>query len=137
MAKAWPGSQGGTYGGNAVACAAAIATLDVVRSESLVENAATQGARLREGLAKVAADVPAIGDVRGLGLMLGSEFVDRDGDPDPAAAARVQQAAAATGLLLLTCGAAGNVVRMIPPLVVNADQVDEGLALWREAVGAV
>ena len=137
MAKAWPGSQGGTYGGNAVACAAALATLDVVQSEGLVENAATQGARLREGLAKVAADVSAIGDVRGLGLMLGSEFVDKDGAPDPATAARVQQAASAAGLLLLTCGAAGNVVRMIPPLVVNADQIDEGLALWREAVGAV
>lgn len=137
MAKAWPGSQGGTYGGNAVACAAAIATLDVVQSEGLVENAATQGARLREGLAKVAADVPAIGDVRGLGLMLGNEFVGKDGEPDPAAAARVQQAASAAGLLLLTCGAAGNVVRMIPPLVVNADQIDEGLELWREAVAAV
>jgi 4-aminobutyrate aminotransferase len=134
MAKAWPGSQGGTYGGNAVACAAALATLDVVRSEGLVENAATQGARLREGLAKVAADIPAIGDVRGLGLMLGNEFVAQDGEPDPAAAARAQQAAAAAGLLLLTCGAVGNVVRMIPPLVVNADQIDEALALWREAV---
>jgi 4-aminobutyrate aminotransferase len=137
MAKAWPGSQGGTYGGNAVACAAAVATLEVVRSEGLVENAATMGARLREGLTKVAADVPAIGDVRGLGLMLGNEFVGPDGEPDPAAAARVQQAAASAGLLLLTCGAAGNVVRMIPPLVVNAPQIDEGLALWREAVAAV
>jgi 4-aminobutyrate aminotransferase len=134
MAKAWPGSQGGTYGGNAVACAAALATLDVVQSEKLVENAAAQGARLREGLAKVAADVPAIGDVRGLGLMLGNEFVDRDGAPDPAAAAQAQQAAAAAGLLLLTCGAAGNVVRMIPPLVVNESQIDEALTLWREAV---
>jgi 4-aminobutyrate aminotransferase len=137
MAKAWPGSQGGTYGGNAVACAAALATLDVVRSEGLVENAAAMGARLREGLVKVAADVPAIGDVRGLGLMLGNEFVDRDGAPDPAAAARVQQAAAAAGLLLLTCGAAGNVVRMIPPLVVDAGQVDEALTLWRQALAAV
>jgi 4-aminobutyrate aminotransferase len=69
--------------------------------------------------------------------MLGNEFVDRDGEPDAATAARVQQAAAAAGLLLLTCGAAGNVVRMIPPLVVTADQVDEGLALWREAIAAV
>jgi 4-aminobutyrate aminotransferase len=137
MAKAWPGSQGGTYGGNAVACAAALATLDVVRSEGLVENAATQGARLREGLTKVAADAPAIGDVRGLGLMLGNEFVDHDGNPDAAAAARAQQAAGAAGLLLLTCGAAGNVVRMIPPLVVNPDQIDEALTLWREAVNAV
>jgi len=137
MEKAWPGSQGGTYGGNAVACAAAIATLDVVQSEGLVENAAAMGAQLREGLSKVAADVPAIGDVRGLGLMLGNEFVDKDGDPDPAAAARVQQAAAAAGLLLLTCGAAGNVVRMIPALVVNSDQIDEALTLWREAVATV
>ncbi|MCT2583345.1 aspartate aminotransferase family protein [Actinophytocola gossypii] len=134
MAKAWPGSQGGTYGGNAVACAAALATLDVVQSEGLVDNAAAMGTRLREGLAKVAADVPAIGDVRGLGLMLGNEFVDSDGAPDAAAATRVQQAASAAGLLLLTCGAAGNVVRMIPPLVVNAEQIDEGLGLWREAV---
>jgi 4-aminobutyrate aminotransferase len=85
-------------------------------------------------LTKVAADVPAIGDVRGLGLMLGNEFVDRDGNPDPGTAARVQQAAGAAGLLLLTCGAAGNVVRMIPPLVVNADQIDEALTLWRQAV---
>jgi 4-aminobutyrate aminotransferase len=136
MAKAWPGSQGGTYGGNAVACAAALATLEVVQSEGLVENADRMGARLREGLAKVAADVPAIGDVRGLGLMLGNEFVNRDGEPDAAAAARVQQAAAAAGLLLLTCGAAGNVVRMIPPLVVTADQIDEALTLWREAIAA-
>lgn len=136
MAKAWPGSQGGTYGGNAVACAAAIATLDVVLSEGLVANAATQGARLREGLVKAAADVPTIGDVRGLGLMLASEFVDRDGNPDPAAATRVQQAATAAGLLLLTCGAAFNVVRMIPPLVVTADQIDEGLTLWQQALAA-
>ncbi len=137
MSKAWPGSQGGTYGGNAVACAAALATLDVVRSEGLVENSAAMGARLREGLAKVAADVPAIGDVRGLGLMLGNEFVDGDGNPDAAAAGRAQQAAGEAGLLLLTCGAAGNVVRMIPPLVVNDSQIDEGLALWRQAVAAV
>ncbi|OLF14477.1 aspartate aminotransferase family protein [Actinophytocola xinjiangensis] len=136
MAKAWPGSQGGTYGGNAVACAAALATLEVVQSENLVANSAEMGARLREGLAKVAADTPAIGDVRGLGLMLASEFVDQDGNPDAAAAARVQQAASAAGLLLLTCGAAGNVVRMIPPLIVTAEQIDEGLALWREAVAS-
>jgi 4-aminobutyrate aminotransferase len=137
MSKAWPGSQGGTYGGNAVACAAALATLDVVQSEGLVENAAAMGGLLREGLSKVAADVPAIGDVRGLGLMLGNEFVDNDGNPDPATANRVQQTAAGAGLLLLTCGAAGNVVRMIPPLVVNAAQIDEGLTLWQEALKAI
>jgi 4-aminobutyrate aminotransferase len=133
MAKAWPGSQGGTYGGNAVACAAALATLDVIRDDDLVGNAAAMGARLRDGLVKVAADHPAIGDVRGLGLMLASEFTTADGEPDPAAAKRAQSSAAEGGLLLLTCGAYGNVVRMIPPLVVTAAQIDEALALWSAA----
>jgi 4-aminobutyrate aminotransferase len=134
MAKAWPGSQGGTYGGNAVACAAALATLEVVREENLVDNAAEQGSRLLEGLRKVAADHPVIADVRGLGLMVGNEFCTPDGAPDAATAARAHAAAAERGLLLLTCGAHGNVVRMIPPLVVNSAQIEEGLALWSDAL---
>lgn len=134
MERAWPGSQGGTYGGNAVACAAALATLDVIRDEHLVDNAAAMGARLADGLRKVAADHHGIGEVRGLGLMLASEFTTADGAPDTAAAGRAHKAAAEAGLLLLTCGPYGNVVRMIPPLVVSAEQVDDGLALWRRAV---
>jgi 4-aminobutyrate aminotransferase len=136
MAKAWPGSQGGTYGGNAVACAAAIATLDVIRDEKLVENARVVGAALASGLDKVAADTSSIGDVRGLGLMLGSEFVTAERQPDPGTAARAQQQAAARGLLLLTCGPFGNVVRMIPPLVVTEEQVEDALAVWTTAVEA-
>ncbi|GAA2416946.1 aminotransferase class III-fold pyridoxal phosphate-dependent enzyme [Actinomadura vinacea] len=136
MEKAWPGSQGGTYGGNAVACAAALATLDVIQEEGLVENAAEMGARLQDGLRKVAADHPGIGDVRGLGLMQASEFTAPGGGPDTAAAQRAHKAAVDRGLLLLTCGAHGNVVRFIPPLVVDAGQVDDALALWREAVAA-
>ncbi|MFP5023157.1 aspartate aminotransferase family protein [Pseudonocardia phyllosphaerae] len=134
MEKAWPGSQGGTYGGNAVACAAALATLDVVEQEGLVENARVQGERLLAGVRESAENVPAIGDVRGRGLMVGIEFVDADGRPDGATAAKVHAAAAAQGLLLLTCGVFGNIVRMIPPLVVTADQIDEGLALWTKAL---
>ncbi|GHC73374.1 aspartate aminotransferase family protein [Nocardiopsis terrae] len=134
MEKAWPGSQGGTYGGNAVSCAAALATLDVIQEEGLVENAARQGERLQQGLAKIAEAHPAIGDVRGRGLMRANEFVTPDGSPDGAAAARAQQAAAQNGLLLLTCGPAGNVVRFIPALVVNADQVDTALELWAASV---
>ncbi|TYB42742.1 aspartate aminotransferase family protein [Actinomadura chibensis] len=134
MEKAWPGSQGGTYGGNAVACAAALATLRVVQDEDLVGNSARQGARLGDGLRKVAADHPVIGDVRGLGLMQASEFTGADGEPDAAAAQRAHKAAAERGLLLLTCGAYGNVVRMIPPLIVTAEQVDEALGLWSAAV---
>lgn len=128
MGRAWPGSQGGTYGGNAVACAAALATIEVIHDENLVANAAEMGDRLIDGLRKVAADNPVIGDVRGLGLMVGSEF------DDPEAAKRAHREAAERGLLLLTCGAHGNVVRMIPPLVVDAPQIDEAIAIWAEAV---
>ncbi len=134
MAKARPGSQGGTYGGNAVACAAALATLEVIAEEKLVENSAEQGARLVAGLAAVADKHPGLADVRGLGLMCATEFTDAEGRPDPATATAAQQEAASLGLLLLTCGATGNVVRMIPPLVVNAEQVDEALGLWSQAV---
>jgi 4-aminobutyrate aminotransferase len=133
MSRAWPGSQGGTYGGNAVSCAAAIATLDVIADEGLVENAAAMGERLADGLRKIAAEYPVIGDVRGLGLMRAAEFTSHGG-PDPETATRAQRAAVDAGLLLLTCGARGNVVRMIPPLIVTPDQVDEALALFAAAV---
>jgi 4-aminobutyrate aminotransferase len=135
MNRAWPGSQGGTYGGNAVACAAALATLDVIQDEGLVANAAEMGVRLLDGLRKVASAHPVIGDVRGLGLMVGSEFGTAD-EPDPDAAQRAQQEAGKRGLLLLTCGAHGNVVRMIPPLVVDATQIDEAIQIWSESVAA-
>jgi 4-aminobutyrate aminotransferase len=134
MEKAWPGSQGGTYGGNPVSCAAALATLRVIEEEGLVARAAEMGARLERGLRAVAERNKGIGDVRGLGLMLGSEFTAADGSPDTDTAARAQRAAGDGGLLLLTCGAHNNVVRMIPALVVNEAQVDDAVGLWAEAV---
>lgn len=137
MDKAWPGSQGGTYGANAVACAAAIATLDVIRDEGLVENAAERGAQLKQALQTVADKHDRITDVRGVGLMIGNEFRDADGKPDGATAAAVQQEAARRGLLLLTCGAWGQVVRFIPALVVSDDQVEEAAGIWADAVRAV
>lgn len=137
MAKAWPGSQGGTYGANAVACAAALATLDVIRDEGLVDNSAQRGAQLKEALQLVADKHDRITDVRGLGLMIGNEFRDADGRPDPVTAAAAQQEAARRGLLLLTCGAWSQVVRFIPALVVSDDQVDEAAGIWADAVGAV
>jgi 4-aminobutyrate aminotransferase len=137
MAKAWPGSQGGTYGANAVACAAAIATLDVIQDERLVENSAERGVQLKDALQMVADKHEQITDVRGLGLMIGNEFRDADGKPDPAAAAAAQQEAARRGLLLLTCGAWSQVVRFIPALVVSADQIDEAAGVWADAVAAV
>ncbi|MGW4486391.1 aspartate aminotransferase family protein [Amycolatopsis sp. NPDC004368] len=137
MAKAYPGSQGGTYGGNAVSCAAAVATLDVIRDEKLVENAAERGRQLVEGARLIADKTPGIGEVRGLGLLVGTEFTAADGTPDTATAAAAQQTAAKNGLLLLTCGAYSNVVRMVPPLVVNAEQVDDALKIWGDVVASV
>ncbi|MBM7810444.1 aspartate aminotransferase family protein [Saccharothrix algeriensis] len=134
MGKALPGSQGGTYGGNAVACAAAIATLDVIEDEGLVGNAAFQGRRLADGLRRIAADNDVIGDVRGLGLMLGCEFATPEGEPDPAAALRVQQEALGRGLLLQIGGPWRNVLRMLPALVVTDQQVDEALQIISDAV---
>lgn len=137
MEKAWPGSQGGTYGANAVACAAALATLEVIQSEGLVENSAARGAELRAALESVASQHKQITDVRGLGLMLGSEFRDANGNPDGSTATAAQQEAAARGLLLLTCGAWGEVVRFIPALVVNSEQVKKAASIWADAVSAV
>ncbi len=137
MNQAWPGSQGGTYGANAVACAAALATLDVIQEEKLVENAAQRGTELRAALQAVADQHPAITDVRGLGLMLGSEFRDADGNPDGATAAAAQQEAARRGLLLLTCGGWGQVVRFIPALVVESEHIAEASTIWKECVAAV
>ncbi|MFD6072227.1 MULTISPECIES: aspartate aminotransferase family protein [Amycolatopsis] len=137
MAKALPGSQGGTYGGNAVACAAAIATLEVIQQEGLVENAADRGRQLLEGVRVIADKSPSIGDVRGLGLLVGSEFTTPDGEPDTAKAQAAQKAASSNGLLLLTCGAYMNVVRMVPPLIVDSAQVDEALRIWGDVVAGV
>ncbi|HEV7980296.1 aspartate aminotransferase family protein [Amycolatopsis sp.] len=137
MAKALPGSQGGTYGGNAVSCAAAVATLGVIQDEGLVENAAERGRQLLEGARLIGDKTPGIGDVRGLGLLVGSEFTKPDGEADPATAAAAQKTAAATGLLLLTCGAYMNVVRMVPPLVVNAEQIEDALRIWADVVATV
>ncbi|MEJ5247902.1 MAG: aminotransferase class III-fold pyridoxal phosphate-dependent enzyme [Caldilinea sp.] len=138
MARWKPGTHGGTYGGgNAVAAAAAAATIDVIREEGLVENAAQQGARLLKGLREIQAEHPVIGDVRGRGLMVGVEFTAPDGRPAAETATRVQAECLRRNLLLLTCGAYGNVIRWIPPLVVAADQIDDALAIFNEAMASV
>ena len=137
MGKAWPGSQGGTYGANVVACAAAIATLDVIRDEDLVRNSAECGSLLRAELQAALGHDKRVADIRGLGLMTGVQFDDADGRPDGTTAAAVQRAAAQRGLLLLTCGAWGEVVRFIPALVVEEDQIRQAVALFADAVASV
>lgn len=134
MAQGWPGSQGGTYGGNAVACAAAIATLDVIEDEGLVEQSADNGAHLIATLEEMRSHHGSIGDVRGRGLMVGTEFAGPEGAPDGAMATAVRRECEARGLLLLPCGAFGQVVRWLPPLVVSAQQIDEAVGIFDEAV---
>ncbi len=136
MSKWRPGSHGGTFGGNAVACAAAVATIQAMREEKLVENAAARGAQLMTGLRKLQAEFSDIGEVRGLGLMVGVEF-GKPGAPDTATAKAVDKAAFERGLMLLTCGTFDNIIRWIPPLVVNEQQIDEALNLFASALDAV
>jgi 4-aminobutyrate aminotransferase len=135
MARWKPGSHGGTYGGNAVACAAAVATIRAMKDEQLPENAAARGEQLMTGLRRLQSDFKAIGDVRGLGLMVATEFT-RDGEPDTDAAKAVVRAAFERELMLLTCGTYDNVIRWIPPLVVTPEQIDEALAIFASALDA-
>ena len=138
MARFPPGSHGGTYGGNVVACAAALATLEVIEDEGLVRNAAERGQQLLDGLRALAAKHPSIGDVRGLGLMVAIELVKPgEGDgrvPDAALTKRIQGACFDRQLMLLTAGTYVNVIRIIPPLVTTAEEVTLALGIIAEAL---
>ena len=132
-----PGSHGGTYGGNAVACAAAVATIRAIREEGLLENAQRMGARLMEALRGLQDEFPVVGDVRGLGLMVASEFTGPDGSPATDLAKAVVKGCLKRHLMLLTCGPWDNTIRWIPPLIVTLEQVEEAVAIFREAVAEV
>ena len=139
--ESWaPGVHGGTYGGNVVACAAALATLDVIEDEGLVANAAARGRQLLDGLRELRPAHPSLGDVRGLGCMVGLEFVQpgvADGRaPDPAMAGGVIAAALERQLIVLSAGSWGQVVRLIPPLVTTRAEVDQALEIMGEALTA-
>ena len=135
MKKVDVGSIGGTYGGNAVACASGVATIRAMREEKMMENAYERGIQLMTGLRKLQEEYPQIGDVRGLGLMIGTEFVT-DGRADKAKplVKEIVHAAEERSLLLLTCGTYDNVVRWIPPLNVTSGQIHDGLQVFGEAL---
>lgn len=132
-----PGSHGGTYGGNAVACAAAVATIQVLREEGLIDHAREMGTILTGGLRHLQEEYPEIGDVRGPGLMIATEFTSTNGEPWGERAGAVAKAAHERGLMLLTCGTYGQVVRWIPPLVVQTGQLQEALSIFGDALNAV
>jgi 4-aminobutyrate aminotransferase len=135
MLKLDVGSIGGTYGGNAVACAAGVATIRAMRDEHMLENATERGIQLMTGLRKLQEEYSQIGDVRGKGLMIGAEFI-LDGRPDKAKqlAKDIIHAAEDRGLLLLSCGTYDNTVRWIPPLNVKSEQVNEGLKIFEDSL---
>ena len=139
MDSLWDNAVGGTYVGNPVAIAAAVAVLDVFEEEALVERAQRIGETIRARMLAWQERFDAIGDVRGLGAMLAIEYVEDRGTkkPAPAVASRVAEEAAARGLLLLQAGIHSNCNRVLCPLVITDAELEEGLAAWEEALEAV
>ena len=127
-----PGGLGGTFGGNPLACAAAVAVLDVVSDPDFLAAARSLGEKLRAGLERIAAGRPEIGEVRGLGPMLAFELAEQSADRAKAVVA----AAFERGLILLSCGLRGNVIRLLPPLTLQDAELDEGLAILEQALAA-
>jgi 4-aminobutyrate aminotransferase/(S)-3-amino-2-methylpropionate transaminase len=138
MAHVHSGGLGGTYGGNPVACAAALATIDTMERHDLAGAARRIGAIIEEALAGLQADHPAVGDVRGRGAMQAIEVVEPGTiRPDPAAAGAIAAACHQQGVVVLTCGTWGNVIRLLPPLTIEEAALRDGLDVLAEAVRAV
>jgi 4-aminobutyrate aminotransferase/(S)-3-amino-2-methylpropionate transaminase len=135
MDSAQRGGLGGTYGGNPLACVAALAAIETYEQDGLVERAQAIGRLLTERLTALQAADPRIGDVRGRGAMQAIEFV-RPGttEPDAALTSRVAAAMHAQGVVVLTCGTYGNVIRFLPPLVISDELLAEALDVLAEAV---
>jgi 4-aminobutyrate aminotransferase-like enzyme len=128
-----PGGLGGTFGGNPVACAAALAVLDELTSPGFAERAEQIARLLQTRLGEIAArHADVVGEVRGLGAMLALELVEQSGD----ASRRVTTAARERGLVILSCGLYGNVIRLLPPLSATDEELEKGLAILDDALGA-
>jgi 4-aminobutyrate aminotransferase len=132
--KKWPpGAHGTTFGGNPVSCAAAVATIGVIRDEGLLENAWTTGNHTLARLRSLQERYTCIGDVRGLGLMIGIEFV-KEGRPDAEGIKRVLASCLKRGLVMIECGVDRNIIRLAPPLVVKREEIDRGMDILEEAL---
>jgi 4-aminobutyrate aminotransferase/(S)-3-amino-2-methylpropionate transaminase len=138
-----PGGLGGTYAGSPLGCAAALAVLEVFEREQLLARSRAMGEHITQRLRQIAAAVPAIGDVRGLGAMVAIELCHtRDGladisQPDADLTRRVVAEACQRGLILLSCGSYGNVIRILVPLTVSDAVLDEGLTVLEQSIAAV
>jgi 4-aminobutyrate aminotransferase / (S)-3-amino-2-methylpropionate transaminase / 5-aminovalerate transaminase len=128
------GGLGGTYGGNPVACAAALAAIETIKAENLVTRAGEIERMMLGRLHRMQAEDNRIGDVRGRGAMIAIELVHRDTtDPDPDLTAAVATAARKQGVIVLTCGTFGNVLRFLPPLTISDELLNEGLDVLADA----
>jgi 4-aminobutyrate aminotransferase len=136
MAEWVPSAHGTTFGGNPVSLSAATATLKVIKEEELLENAASVGSFALERLNAIKDRYPAIGDVRGLGLMIGVEFVKNAKEPDGAIVEKIIRNCLQRGLLLIECGGDKNVLRLIPPLIITRDEMARGLDILEEAIAS-
>jgi len=126
------GGLGGTFGGNPLSCAAAVVVLDIVADEEFLAQARSLGDKIRARLDDIAGRHSDIGEVRGLGPMLAFEFAEQS----PERAKAVTAAAFERGLVLLSCGLYGNVIRLLPPLTITSEELDEGLAILEESLAA-
>jgi 4-aminobutyrate aminotransferase len=131
------GRHGSTYGGNPLACAAALASINIIQREGLLENAQRMGLRITDRIRTLQRDYKCIGEIRGLGLMIGIEFVDEHGKPDGKRLQRLVDECFNRKLLLLDCGSSDHVIRFLPPLNCTIEQVDESLAIFEESLKAV
>lgn len=131
-----PGRHGSTYGGNPVACAAALASIRVIEGENLLENARKMGERITGRMELLKAKFPCISEVRGLGLMIGIELVDGNGKPDGQRLSRLVEECFRRKLLLLDCGSYDHVIRFLPPLNCTQNEVDDALDIFEEALSA-
>jgi 4-aminobutyrate aminotransferase/(S)-3-amino-2-methylpropionate transaminase len=136
MEAVHPGGLGSTFGGNPVSCAAALAAIEVIESEGLVERAQKLGDRMLERLTAAQRLTSGVGDVRGRGAMVAIELVHGDGSPDADRAKQICASCHAQGVIVLTAGTLGNVVRLLPPLVLDDTLLEQGLDAVCEAVRA-
>jgi 4-aminobutyrate aminotransferase len=136
LMKQWPlGTHSTTFGGNPIGCSAALATLEVMKEEQLLDNTKKMGAYALEKLHLLKEKHSIIGDIRGLGLMIGIEIVNPDtGEGDGDALFEILDLALEKGVLFYFCGNASEVIRMVPPLTVTKEQIDDGIRMLDEAI---
>jgi len=136
LMNAWtPASHGGTYPGNPVVCAAALATLKVIEEQNLCNNAYYMGQYMKRIFIELKERYDVIGDVRGVGLMIGIEFIDpQTGDPNSALVVEIRQAALCRGLLLISCGEYDQVLRFVPPLIIDQKTLQHGIDIFTDVL---